>query len=192
MSETRRPMRISSDNVNGENKQWKVMTPDGRVRGPIGISGLRSLIEVGIAVPGSKIATHDDGDWVLLTEHEIWASCSHTAAAFAFRNADLVEADNSRIATPVDALVTTAREEAMVYARHLELERTYRRIQLHRLCSALRFVRELLVFLCFVTVGDLMLSLLGPEAGVAKWAAALGLVAIALGYYSFRSMENRV
>jgi hypothetical protein len=186
---SRRPFRISTDPAEEEAKPWKVVTEDGHTRGPIGITGLKSLWEVGILTSRAKIADATGENWEAINKHPIWDQVKPAGREFELRVAVAAPAPASSPA--VDAPVSAERKEAMALHRLKTTEAQSRALAFHQASRALRIVREVLVFLCFATAGDFLASFAGQSGAAARWGIAVAVVGVALAYYAFRTLGVR-
>lgn len=185
----RRPLRLRMDPAGLESKPWCVRTVDGHIRGPVGFAGLQSLLEVGLIDATSLLSPIDTEDWRRITDHPVWHRLKPTASEFTFHNSGL-SAESAPPMAPSRLPSSSAREAAVQLetARQGERRKTARLIELWYLGRTFGALREVLVFLAFVTLADLAASFLDGSLVVVRWSALLGLTFCALAYYTYRGL----
>lgn len=188
----RRPIRLQADPLDVEPQPWRVRLSNGEERGPVGLSALKSLVDVGLLNAKAGITPVDQVAWQPITEHAVWKEIKPVATEFVYRSrAESVPPMELAVTrSPAEMPVSQQAVSRMEVVRHEEFERTLWSIRFWRLGQLLRALREALVFAGFITVGDLLGSFFTPAMNVAKWACLLCLTVLALGYYSFRAMEK--
>jgi hypothetical protein len=184
----RRPLRLQQESVEEAPRPWRVRTADGQIRGPLGLAQLKSLVDVQIVNASTQIAPAGEEAWVAISTHELWTELAPKKKTVAFRDAELVEEAPSMPASTVR--VAPHMQARMTIAREKELNKVYRGLMYWRLSRAARVVRAVLVFLGFVTFGDLCLSFLSDSLGIVKLCVALAILAAATAYYSYKAFQK--
>lgn len=187
----RRPPRLRLDAiVPEEDKPWRVRTLDGRVRGPVGITGLHSLMELGLVDASTPITFAEEEDWQRISEHPVWKKLRPSAPEFTFRNADLVPDHPSDAPTPATAAITPERAPQSELARLREQKKTERLLLFSQCARGARAMREVFVFLLFVTAADLAVSFVATGLEIVKWGILLSIAVVALAYYTYRALMH--
>lgn len=187
---TRKPLRIVHDDVQAEDRPWRVRTKDGQVRGPLNVAALRSLVEIGIVTPEAVLSSATEENWTTIGQHPLWNELRPSTKQFMFRNAELVEEVVKPHVSPADVAVRQEKLERMEAVKLATLRRTERGLAYWQIGHGLRAFREVLVFFAFLTFGDVMASFFGDSQGLAKGGVFMCLTAVALTYYAFRAMEK--
>lgn len=181
-------MLVRSDEDVKELQPWHIRTVDGRVRGPVGLSGLKSLLEVGILTRAAMITDVEDDHWISIQEHPIWPRLLPLSKPLRLRNAELPEAEDHKNSLLPTSPVSEERMLKMEAVRRREIQRTHHRLAWWQFGGSLRIIRELFVFLGFLTAGDLAVSFFDTSGGVAKWVVLLCLSVTAVIFYCFRAI----
>lgn len=181
-------MLLRHDQDEGAMQPWRVRTTDGQLRGPVGLAGLRSLLEVGILNRAAMIADAKDDDWRPVGDHPVWLRIQPPPCQLKLRNSELMEESPTAVSRLPDTPVSQERMMGMEAARHRELEHSYDRVRWWQLGRSLRGLRELIIFLSFLTAGDLAVSFFGSSEGLVKWGVLLCLSFVAVVYYTFRAI----
>lgn len=184
----KKPILLRGDADEAELQPWQVRTTDGQLRGPVGLAGLRSLLDVGILNRAAMIAGVKEDKWMPIGDHPVWLRIQPPPRQFKLRNAELMEAPVANVSCGSDTPVSQERMLCMEAARHRELEHSYQRVRWWQLGRVIRNLRELVVFLCFLTAGDLVVSFFGASEGLVKWGVLLFLTFGAVVYYTFRAI----
>ncbi len=194
MSDTpkpRRPLRLQGEVEPAEVKPWQVRTPDGRVRGPLGIAQICALAEVGILTTDTVVAAAEGetDTWLPIEEHPIW---DQVRTAFP---REKLKSTTSGVpfptevgAAPIPQEITPAMQARLTEAKHREIDKLWRGMMLGQLAWVLRCVREGAIFLGFVTTGDLFMALIPSSLGIVRWGALMAVMAVALGYYILKGL----
>jgi|GEM_PF-6219445 len=185
----KRPMLIGHGDNPAEAQPWKVKTADGRIRGPMGLAGLQSLLEVGILTQADRIAPVSDEHWDVVVDHPIWQQLQPVAKSFKLKE-EFGENEGEEFSGSPTSPVTEERRLMMEALRLRERENTHQRLAWWQMGRGLRMVREVLIFLGFLTVGDLATSFFDLSVGLVNWAILLSLTAVAVMYYSFRVFDR--
>lgn len=184
------PMVISSGENATEAQPWRVKTADGRVRGPVGLEGLKSLFEVGILSSAARISHVRDKNWHPIVEHPLWPLLALRPQPLRLRNAELMEEASDSLFLGPTSPVSEERMLRMEAMRHGEVESSYRSLVWWKFGRSLKIVREVLIFLGFLTAGDLGTSFFDASAGLMKWVLLLCLTCVAVVYYSVRALAR--
>ena len=181
-------MRLVTEKESHEVKPWRIVTKDGCLRGPVGVVQLQALLDVGILTADASIALLDLDDWQVIREHPVWGEMRIAVPNWRFAGEDednLGSEPDSAETITVPKLVKHARFED---AAQRERERIGHGLRLWRLAQAVRYLREIVIFLAFLVLGDLLLSGFDPSLGVVKWVCAMGFLAVAMCFYTLRAL----
>lgn len=188
---TRRPFRILEERAPEEAQVWRVKSRDGQLRGPLSLTGIRSLVEVGLADHRASIAKVGEEHWMLLGAHPLWLQLKPAKPEFALRDTgSLPPIPEAMGASPMAPVLpeTRARLAAVRQAEQLEGARW---ISLSRARNFLLATREVLALLIFATVGDVLILICNDGIGGGTSVVSFGLLAFAAFYYAVRIITWR-
>jgi len=187
----RRPMRLALEKDPAAPKPWKVRTPDGQVRGPLGLVEIRALVDVDIVASDAEIAaaSGEDERWQRLEVHALWAELS---PAFQLKAAKRTKAETppktESVALPIAFEISPAMQARLDEARERETHKLWRGMMLAEVIGVVRGVREVVVFFAFIAAGDLLTAFISSPLGIVRWIVLMGVMAVALGYYIVRGL----
>jgi len=182
-------MRLASEKELYEVKPWRVVTKDGRQRGPVGVVQLQALLDVGLLTSDATIASIGLEDWQVIGEHSVWGQLRIAVPNWSFAGEDPNSAAGPQPNPWVEPNASTPAMRSRREAAGLrENQKIRRRLRLWYLAQAVRALREGVIFLAFLTLGDLLTSYFGPSLGIVKWMVAMAFLAISVGYYTLRAL----
>jgi hypothetical protein len=187
-------MRLKIDREDVEPQPYRIRVTSGQVRGPLSVRGIKALVDVGLVDHTTQIAGAGEENWIPISEHEIWSGLRSAVLSRGSSNASGVGESNSNpsfdVLKPAETPLSRTIVEQIEFNRHKELAKTSRSLAFWRVSKLLRLGREALVVTLFLTLGDFIGSFVPPDAAVVRWGAMLSLLVLALGYYTFRAMED--
>ena len=183
-------MRLVLNETPAELRPWRVRTSDGRVRGPLGIEQVKSLLDVGLAKPTDEVSAVDREEWTPIEEHAMWATLQPKRFV-TLPESDLLDRHQDNALPAHSMTVSPEMQMRMSVKRKVEADRVSRSVAYWQFGRAVRGVREAAIFLTFVTVGDLLVSFIDARAGIVRLGALLAVLATACVYYSFKVFENK-
>ena len=186
----KKPRLIRSHDDAAEMQQWQIRTIDGRIRGPVGLEGLKSLLEVGILSHTTKISGIEEESWAPIAAHPVWPRLQPQSKPLKLRNVEMMEDATDATSLAPTSPVSEERMLRMASMRKRELESSHRSLAWWQFGRALRMIRELFIFFGFLTAGDLGTSFFDVSAGLVKWGILLCLTCVAVMYYSVRAMDR--
>lgn len=167
-------------------KPWKVRGRDGRVWEKIGWAQLKELREAGVLLADSEIAKIGSNDWSPLGTHLLWQELGKPAPDWRFDTKAIADPGPQASQFEFAGEPTQKMKEQLARTSDREARTLRRKLWLWGLAQGLRVIRELFVFFAFLACGDLLTEGLGPALGLVKWVVAMGVIALAVAYYTLR------
>lgn len=194
----------SSDNppnvaTDGAEPAWRLRGPDGAIKGPFLASELRTLVDTGFLTADFEIAAPEEENWQNVTNHALWPQISVKKARWSVRGPQSATPPplpttpfpvQPAVESPHDRPISRKMVDYQEENARAEMAEAWSRVRWDRLARTTRAVREVVIFLFFVTLGDLAVSWVPGPPGVFHLTAALCVLTVSILYYAWKVFSD--